>query len=95
VHTASCSKEFADREIALNAASAVLLPQVSNVEEDSHGFRTVTYREKTPTDAPAIITLIHRRQSPIGVGAPMSYLVLQRKIGSRLFRFHINSRSQC
>jgi hypothetical protein len=56
-HIASRSKEFADRGIIL----------VSNIEEDSDGFKTVIRRRKTTTGAPAVVTVKHCQQPLIGV----------------------------
>jgi hypothetical protein len=61
VRTASRSIEFADREIALNAAKIVPSHKVSNIEVDSDGFKIVTYRKKTTTGAPAVVTVKHCR----------------------------------
>jgi hypothetical protein len=66
-HTALPSKEFADQEFTLGAASAVPSPKVSTVEEDSDRFKTVTYGRKTITGAPEVITVKHRRQPLVGV----------------------------
>jgi hypothetical protein len=51
----------------LDAASALPSPKVSAVEEESDGFKNVTYRKKTSTGALAVITVKHRRQPLIGV----------------------------
>jgi hypothetical protein len=59
-HTVSPSKEFADRGITLDAASAVPSSKLSTAEEDSDGFKTVTYRKKTTMGAPAVVTVKHR-----------------------------------
>jgi hypothetical protein len=79
VHTASPSKGFAGRGIALDAASAVPSPTVSAVEEDSDGFKTVTYRKKTTTGAPVVVTVKHRRQPLIGVWNTVSLPSISKK----------------
>jgi hypothetical protein len=78
-HTASPWKEFADRGITLDVASAVPSSKLSNVEEDTDGFNTVAYRKKTTIGAPAVIILKHRRQPPIGVRNSASLPIISRK----------------
>jgi L-2-hydroxyglutarate oxidase LhgO len=56
-HSASPSKQFADRAVTAEAASAVHSLKVSAIEEDSDGFKTVTYRKKTTTGASTEITV--------------------------------------
>jgi hypothetical protein len=51
----------------LDAAAVVPSPKVSTVEEDSDGFKTVSYRKKAISGAPAVFTVKHRGQSLIGV----------------------------
>jgi hypothetical protein len=51
----------------LDVASADLSPQVSTVEKDCVGFKTVTYRKTTTTGALTVMSVEHRRQPLIGV----------------------------
>jgi hypothetical protein len=55
-HTGSPSKQFADRGIALDAASSGPYSAFA-VEENSDVFKTVTNWQKTTTGAPAVITV--------------------------------------
>jgi hypothetical protein len=63
----------------LHAASAVPSPKASTVEEHPDGFKTVTYRKKTTTGAPAVITVKHCRQPLIGVRNSISLSVISKK----------------
>jgi hypothetical protein len=46
-----------------DAASAVSSPTFLIAEEDSDGFKAVSYRKKTMAGAPAVISVKHHRQS--------------------------------
>jgi hypothetical protein len=78
-HTASPSKELADRGITLDTVSAVPSPEFSAVEEDSNVFKTVTYRQKTITGFPAVFTVTHRRHPLIGVQDSASLPIVTKK----------------
>jgi hypothetical protein len=71
----------------LDSASDVPSPEVSTVEEDSDGFKTVTCRKRMTVSAPAVITVIHQGQPLIAVRNFASYQLFQRRKGSRLLSF--------
>lgn len=56
--TVSASKEFADRGITSDAASADPSPKVSTVKYSSDDFKTVVCRKKTTPGAPAVGCLL-------------------------------------
>jgi hypothetical protein len=55
------------------------LRKVCAFEEDSDGFKTVTYTEKTTTGAPVVITVEHRREPLVGVRNSASVPVVSKK----------------
>jgi hypothetical protein len=55
-------KNLLVEKLPFNATSAVPLPKVSIVKDDSDSFKTVIYREKTTTSAPVIVTVKHHWQ---------------------------------
>jgi hypothetical protein len=55
-YIASHSKEY-DQGFTLDTAAAVPLPKVSTMQENSEGFKTVTYKKKSTTDASMVNTV--------------------------------------
>jgi hypothetical protein len=100
-HIASPSKESADRESTLDAASAVPSPKVSTVKLDSDGFKTVSLKrerererereeeeeeKKTAPGASTVNTVKHCRQPLIGIcNSPLLPIISKQARSKTLF----------